>query len=219
MNASFFSYVQDAPWYTQFLSATLQALDPLPDGAKVLDMGVGPGKLIELGLARPRLQWAGADVDAAMLEEARKRPPLHNVSLYQLAPNDRLPFADATFDAITFCSVLYLLPDPIPLLQEAWRVLRPDGRLVALTPTGNSSITPAIIQQIGGWGLRNLTIFLWHQMTAANSRSWAQREMLPEFARQQMVAYVNRPVLHGLAIVEVISSGVYDNIIEGFTTG
>lgn len=174
--ARFFRRVQDAPWYAHFLQPVLAAL-PAQPGAAVLDVGTGAGKLMELGQALPHLHWTGADTDAAMLAEARQRPLLHQTPLHQLTPGDPLPFPDAQFDAVTFCSVLFLLPDPTPLLAEAWRMLRPNGRLIALTPSGGAG-TPDIMGTIG-WHPSNWTFFLWRQMTAGNGRRWAQQKRSP----------------------------------------
>ncbi|MCA9936127.1 MAG: class I SAM-dependent methyltransferase [Ardenticatenaceae bacterium] len=202
--AHFFRYVQDAPWYAHFLMPVLEALRPLPPNAHVLDVGTGAGKLIELGQAAyPGLRWTGADVDEVMLAEARQRLSLHRVPLHHLQEDGRLPFEDGAFDVVTFCSVLFLLPDPEPLLQEARRVLRPEGRLITLTPTGNGRLTFTVLRQIG-WHPHNWTFFLWRTMTAGNGRAWAQKNTLPTFAQQTRAAYSQQHGFQGLAVIEVI---------------
>lgn len=200
--AQFFHYVQDAPWYTHFLNPVLPTLQSLQENANVLDVGTGAGKLLELGKAQTSLRWEGADTDHAMLSEARRRSSLRDVPLHLLNP-DNLPFEDASFDAVTFCSVLFLLTNPSPLLDETTRILRPNRRLVALTPTGEAYVTPKVIHQIGRHP-RNWTFFLWRQMTADSGRNWAQKELLAEFARQKNAVYNKQIVFHGLAAVEWI---------------
>jgi len=201
--ARFFRYVQDAPWYFHFLYPVLQALQSLQENAKVLDVGTGAGKLLELGQSQTSLLWTGADTDNAMLNEARLRPSLLDVSLHSLFP-DKLPFDNDSFDAVTFCSVLFLMSDPSPLLEETARILRPNGRLVALTPTGEGHITPQIMRQIG-WHPQNWTFFLWRQMTAGSGRVWTEKGILSKFARQTNTIYNKQIVFNGLAVVELIT--------------
>ena len=137
-----------------------------------------------------------------MLAEARKRPSLRQTPLHHLTPHAPLPFPDAQFDAVTFCSVLFVLPDPTPLLAEAWRILRPNGRLIALTPTGSKG-TPAIMRTIG-WHAPNWSCFLWRQMTAGSGRRWSQQATLATFARQQCAVCEKQAVCHDLSRWEVL---------------
>ncbi len=200
--AQFFYYVQNAPWYFHFLKPVLKVLEPLPDRAKVLDVGTGAGKLLEFGKSQTSFHWEGADTDKEMLVEARKRKALQDVPLHLLSP-DSLPFENASFDAVTFCSVLFLIPNPLPLLEETARILRPNGRLVALTPTGEGHVTLEVISQIGVHP-RNWTFFLWRQMTSGNGRAWAQKGTLAEFALKKNATYNKQIVFNGLAAVEWI---------------
>lgn len=200
MDARFFRNVQDAPWYAAFLQPARDALAPLADGAVALDVGTGAGKLIEL---EPRLAWTGIDTDAGMLTEARQRPALHATPLLHVVAGSPWPVDDASMDAVTFCSVLFLLADPQPLIEDAWRTLRPGGRVVVLTPSG---------KQAGRWGaaLRhgslpaNWTFHLWRRMTAARGRDWSTRTHLADFARAQRAGYAHSTGFDGLATVEVL---------------
>ncbi|MGF1506435.1 MAG: class I SAM-dependent methyltransferase [Anaerolineae bacterium] len=181
----------------------LDALFTLPDDALILDVGTGPARLIELGLAQTPFRWQGADIDEAMLAQARGRLNGAEVPLHHLTPDRPLTFDDGAFDALTFCSVLYLLPDPLPLLAEAWRVLKPGGRLVALTATGEGRITPYTLGTIGPHPA-NWTFLLWRRMTAVSGQAWARKGVLADFARQQGAIVQQIPVFKGLAVVEVV---------------
>jgi ubiquinone/menaquinone biosynthesis C-methylase UbiE len=107
-----------------------QMATELPEGARrVLDLGCGPGN------STAHLRDAvgpgafGGDYAMAMLHRARRR----GVPVVCLDAG-ALPLPDASLDAVTFHSVLYLLPDQARALAEVRRVLRPGGRAVLLEP-------------------------------------------------------------------------------------
>lgn len=91
---------------------------------RVLEIGVGTGLL--LPHYPPGAAVVAIDIDATGFARARARRP--SVRLVR-ADAERLPFADASFDAVVaalaFCSV----PDPERGLAEVRRVLRPGGAL------------------------------------------------------------------------------------------
>jgi ubiquinone/menaquinone biosynthesis C-methylase UbiE len=98
-------------------------------GRRVLEVGVGTGRLaaalVERELARV---WA---VDSApeMLEVARARAP--GVAFREAAA-ERLPFKEASFERAAMSLVVHVLDRP-RAFAELRRVLRPDGRLVFAT--------------------------------------------------------------------------------------
>jgi SAM-dependent methyltransferase len=49
---------------------------------------------------------------------------------------DRVPFADTSFDAVCYVAAFGTLADPVEVLSESWRVLRPTGRLSASETIG-----------------------------------------------------------------------------------
>ncbi len=88
---------------------------------RILDVGCADGPLRSELLAGPLV--VGLDAAAAMAC-AHPAPAVR-------ADAARLPFVDASFDAVTALNVLYHLADPRPALREAQRVLRSGGTLVA----------------------------------------------------------------------------------------
>ena len=115
------AFGQTASWRR----ATVRALEPNP-GDKILDLAAGTGSSTkpfdELGaFAIP------CDFSIGMLTEGRKRlPNLPFVAGDAMA----LPFADATFDAVTISFGLRNVVDTEGALREMRRVTRPGGRLV-----------------------------------------------------------------------------------------
>lgn len=203
--ANFFTRVQDAPWYHLFLTPAIEELETLPAGSKVLDIGTGPGKFIELAQNQLPLSYVGTDIDGAMLAQARQRPALTNVPFHKSEPDQPLPFEDATFDAICFCSVLFLLDDPYPLLDEALRILRPVGKIIVLTPTGHKTFKrswKALLKL--NFDICHWTFLLWRNATRLNARRWTQKNRLAKFVKKTDLGYSKRLVFEGLAAVEVI---------------
>jgi SAM-dependent methyltransferase len=102
---------------------------PAPRGpARVLDVGCGSGVL----LARMQaLGWQaeGVEVDPGGVEAARAR----GVRVH-LGTLEAQAFPDNAFDAVHSAHVIEHLHDPLAMLRESYRILKPGGRLVILTP-------------------------------------------------------------------------------------
>ena len=94
---------------------------PSPPG-RVLDLACGTGEILHRFRRefRPR-QIVGLDLYRGHL--LRAEPPRLQ------GDARRLPFPDETFDLILVRHLLHALPDPVDVLREARRVLRPEGRV------------------------------------------------------------------------------------------
>ncbi len=106
-------------------------------GRSVLDAGCGTGFGTEL-LARRCPLAVGVDLKPLLLRYAVEnyaRPGLQFVRM----PAERLAFPDASFDAVVADELLEHLPDHVPFLDEAVRVLRPGGVFVCATVNGAHS--------------------------------------------------------------------------------
>jgi demethylmenaquinone methyltransferase / 2-methoxy-6-polyprenyl-1,4-benzoquinol methylase len=103
--------------------------------ALVLDVATGPAG-VAIDLAQ-RLQGriVGIDLSPDMLEQGRRN--VTNAGLdariaLLLGQGERLPFPDATFDALTFTYLLRYVADPAATLLELARVVRPGGAVASL---------------------------------------------------------------------------------------
>ena len=93
--------------------------------AELLDIGCGTAWLAE---HFPRYTGIDGSPDAvARATEARRNVILGDI-------NQPLPFPDASFDAVVMKDVLEHVADPVTLVGEAHRVLRPGGLLFASSP-------------------------------------------------------------------------------------
>ena len=99
------------------------------DGQVVMDYGCGPGHdLVGFVEYSKPARLIGVDVSVASLDEARRRLALHGATadLLHIAEDTlRLPLADASVDYIHSSGVLHHVPDPVRVLAEFRRVLRP----------------------------------------------------------------------------------------------
>jgi len=105
----------------------------LAPGDTVLDLGSGGG--IDCFLAAQQVgeegHVIGVDMTPAMLEKARanrERLGLANVE-FRLGEIEHLPAADVSVDVVISNCVINLSPDKPRVLREAYRVLKPGGRL------------------------------------------------------------------------------------------
>lgn len=115
------------------IEAALLAALPERPGAKLLDIGCGTGRLLEL--VAPRVAQAiGVDASRDMLALARTRLAERGLAHCAVRQADmyRLPLPDAGFDVVTLQMVLHYAEDPAAALAEAARVLKPGGHLVLL---------------------------------------------------------------------------------------
>jgi ubiquinone/menaquinone biosynthesis C-methylase UbiE len=98
---------------------------------RVLEIGVGTG----LSFSHyPEIEeLVGVDPSEPMLRRARRRAAElgRDVTLVE-GPAEALPFEDKSFDTVVSLAVLCTVDDPLRVLQEIRRVLRPGGSFVFL---------------------------------------------------------------------------------------
>jgi arsenite methyltransferase len=107
----------------------------LEPGELVLDVGCGSGidTLLAARAVSPGGRVMGLDITEELLAIARHHAAQSgagNVD-FLLAPMEEIPLADASVDVVISNGVINLSEDKDSAFLEAWRVLRPGGRMVA----------------------------------------------------------------------------------------
>jgi len=126
------SFWQDPRWRRALVSAIAPARDD-----RIVDVATGTGMVAAELLARADCEVVGVDQSAEMLAAARARfasPGPAGGARVELLEGEAesLPFADESFDALTFTYLLRYVDDPRATMRELARVVRPGGRVASL---------------------------------------------------------------------------------------
>ncbi|HEY7423889.1 MAG TPA: class I SAM-dependent methyltransferase [Gemmataceae bacterium] len=140
---------------------------------RILDAACGNGRYSRFLLrhADPDAVLTSFDLSPRMLLRARGRLQSARVS-HAVADLTRLPYADASFDAVVCGWVLEHLPDPRPGLCELARVLQVGGKLLLLST--EDTLTGAMCSRL--WHCRTYNRAELRQVCAACDLHW-QHEM------------------------------------------
>jgi demethylmenaquinone methyltransferase/2-methoxy-6-polyprenyl-1,4-benzoquinol methylase len=121
---------QDRRWRRAVVSRTAAGQPRL-----VLDVATGPAGIALAVAGRTGADVVGVDLNEPMLRAGvarTRRPGQRGRVRLANARADDLPFADATFDAVTFSYLLRYVDDPAATVAEMARCLRPGGTLASL---------------------------------------------------------------------------------------
>lgn len=147
-----FAITESSPHRQRVFESLLEALGQPPPHAVLLDVGCGEGHLASHARQRG---WRGIGTDISHHACATTRRA--GIAAFQ-GEADNLPIAAARVDAMILANVLDHTLDPIMVLREAHRVLRPHGRLIIRIPNATfhrpairilSSLGP--LPRLRGW--------------------------------------------------------------------
>ena len=131
---------------------TLASLKP---GQVVLDLGSGGG--IDCFLAARQVGESGyvigVDMTAEMLEKARanqEKLGIKNVE-FRLGEIEHLPVADESVDVIISNCVINLSPDKSQVFREAFRVLKPGGKLAVSDMMSDKPFPDTLLKDMESW--------------------------------------------------------------------
>lgn len=106
----------------------------LKEGETVLDLGSGAGFdcFLAANIVGKEGKVIGVDMTPEMLDRARENAKKGNYTNveFRLGEIENLPAADNSVDIVISNCVINLAPDKSRVFKEAFRVLKPDGRLM-----------------------------------------------------------------------------------------
>jgi SAM-dependent methyltransferase len=143
----------------------------LPRPFDLLDIGCGTGQSRSIYIEHCR-RYSGLDLSASAIELAQRKFPQ---SQWLVGDATKLPFPDENFDVVAFSSVLHHIPDFLPALKEASRVLRSGGQVFAFDP---NLLHPA------------MALFRWPKSPLYNPKGVSPNEspLMPSKLREQFLA-------------------------------
>lgn len=153
--------------YRQMARDVAAAASP---GARILEVGCGPGHL-STRLARDQaLEVTGLDLDPAMIERARANAARSEIQgrAPRFVEGDvaSLPFDDSSFDLVVSTFSMHHWSDPTAGLSEIARVLRPGGRVLLWDLTAGLRLpfhprAPDPAEHVGASPLRLVSVTPW----------------------------------------------------------
>jgi ubiquinone/menaquinone biosynthesis C-methylase UbiE len=91
----------------------------------VLEVGAGTGEMSHF-LVEHGCHVTATDISSKMVEQIKHKLSIEAV----VADAEHLPFPDASFDTVVGAEMIYYLDHPEVFIREAYRVLRPGGRIL-----------------------------------------------------------------------------------------
>ena len=131
------------------------AVADLHEGETVLDLGSGGGIDVLLSARRvgPKGKAYGLDMTDEMLELAKKNAAEAGVANVEFLKGEMedIPLPEASVDVIISNCVVNLSPDKSRVLAEAFRVLRPGGRVAIADIVTRKDLPAAVRDSMAAW--------------------------------------------------------------------
>jgi ubiquinone/menaquinone biosynthesis C-methylase UbiE len=136
-------------WYNSSLGKLVDRVEKdlvvdmadLKKGEDVLELGCGTGNY-SLYLAERGVNLKAVDISPFMLDKAREKSKERELDINFIeADIMHLPFTDNTFDLVLSVTAFEFIEEAEKSAREAWRVVKPGGRLIIAVIADNSPWT------------------------------------------------------------------------------
>ena len=153
------STVRDS--YLRTAQSQLRLIQRLAGGTNLLDIGCAQGFFL-FNASKAGYTAEGVEVSQDAAAYARREFGLN----VEVKPFEEVRFGEAYFDVVTLWQVLEHVPQPLMMLKEVRRILKPGGLVVASTP--NIGGIPAKLLGKKWWDIKRLHINQFATGTLAN---------------------------------------------------
>jgi len=199
---------------------TLAALEA---GQTVLDLGSGGG--IDCFLAAKRVGKTGSvigiDMTAEMIEKARANKAdlgVENVE-FRLGEIEHLPVANETVDVVISNCVINLSPDKPQVFREAFRVLRPGGRLAVSDIVTDGPLPDEIKNNLSAWaGCVAGALEVSEYIAAIEAAGFTNVELKPVYLDESLIESAVEQIDMGEIVVSDDGSRHLTLVFEGGET-
>lgn len=158
----------------------------LPENARILELGSGPGYLWKENIDRIPFDWnlTLSDLSAGMIDTAwRNLVVTGRAFQFKEIDAQSIPFEDESFDAIVANHMLYHVPDRPKAIAEIRRVLKPGGHLFATT------VGKHHMKEVMDWYARVHISKIWESFANPFTLENASAQLKPYFSSVALSRY------------------------------
>lgn len=195
---------------------TLASLKP---GQTVLDLGSGGG--IDCFLAAKKVgptgHVIGVDMTASMLEKARAnrvKLALDNVE-FRLGEIEHLPVADNSVDVIISNCVINLSPDKPQVFRDAFRVLKPGGKLAVSDIVTDGPLPDRIKKSLTSWaGCVAGALDVKDYLAAIGAAGFTDAELTPVYLPHEAIDEAARQAGDKIDLSQISEDELYKTVFS-----